>query len=328
MPTDDSFSLAECLSADGQQVIDAILADRPLASSSSSLNTQPLFCPETNWTTPHRWVCPFLEDPYWVCELCAEQTQNPGVLPTSLLTVARETEPPVAVASPVVAVPFRIQRATGSKRPKRSAKLGLPRSLARVRKMVEAPGTMLTATVSTDRKYLSKKKQQALQALQLYRGHTTHPPSQEVLRKLREAWPETNSHDAPAPILVSLLNRLGLRRYGPDLHSLLKALGHPVKDAIGADIESSLLVDLDRVLRAYLRYETRQADTHKRRQLDCSYLVYQLLKHRHIDVYEEQVQCRDREYHNVVYQTLAAELKLTFWPLAAVDIEQLAPILP
>ena len=262
--------------------------------------------------------------------MCAEQTQSPSITmpepqaPLIIQTNTNNNNNNNNTDSPTV--PFRIQRTTGIKPrrntglpPKRLPKLGLPRSLARIRRLIDSQKSHGAKEPTPDRKYLSKKKQQAVQALQLYRGEATTPPPAEVMRKLREAWLHAVAQPTPALTLLHLLKQLHLKRYYPDLNYLLKQLSQPISATIDSTIESTLLVDLDRVLRLYLKNETRQPESSKRRPLDCSYLVYQLLRHQHVTVYPEQVVCRDRDYHNSVYEGLATELELSYWPLEVND---------
>ncbi len=329
LTTAQSFSVEDCLAAVGQAVIDVILAGGSVATGVSSSSSPPTpsrsttHCPDTSWTTHHQWYCPYLEDPYWICALCGEQTQCPSVLlppaeerleavpeptpPITTPTTTASTHPPPPPPPPQP-TPFRIQKQrTSGIPPKRPPKLG--GSLARIKRLMDHP----QVGSGSDRKYLSKKKQQAIQVLQLFRGDSSHIDGSHILARVREAWCHRDTTLPPTVSMLAVLKQLNLTAHNPDLGYLLRRVNTD-QSPIDQLLEPALLLDLDRVLRAYLRYEGQST---KRRPLDCSYLVYQLLRHHGADVHCVQVTCRDLDYHNQVYPVLAGELKLGSWPIVA-----------
>jgi len=172
----------------------------------------------------------------------------------------------------------------------------------------------------SDRKYLSKKKNQARQVLQSFRGEPNEPIPQDTLQKVSDEWKKQTESDpspTPPPVrMVSVLKSLNLKRHISDLQYFLHQVAHVDRIVITPAVEALVLIDRDRVLVAYLNLNSnQQAKEPKRRPFDCSYLIYQLLRHHNVPVHSEQVVCRDREYHNTVYANIAQELGLTFYPL-------------
>lgn len=364
LATTDSFELEQLLRVDDQQVIDSILNRSSKNQQSTNTTTDGKWCPETQGTSLHRWMCPYLEDPYWICELCGEQTETP-VMTLSPTRLAPPIVPEWTVgASQSLTAPsngstaFRIQRNAGARTRKisvstarRAPKLGLPRSIVRsksarterinqlrksLEKKQEVPSSHTTSSSTkpapaparvkstdveyTDRKYLSKKKQQAMLVLQAYRGQC--PVSTDIAR-VRRAWHELGLveqlpaewNTRSATSMLQVIKELGLKRNASDLGYFMV---HVADYSVPNIDESALFVDFDRLLRAYLKTETQQLSSggsHKRRALDCSYLLYQLLKQQQFPVLPEQVVCRDRVYHDDVYSRLARELTLSFVPL-------------
>jgi hypothetical protein len=168
-----------------------------------------------------------------------------------------------------------------------------------------------------DRKYLSKKRSQAQDALKVFRGDADTAPPDDIVQRVRERW--TAEHDSSTATnseqMVAILQSLGYKRYLPNLSYFLLHLTQTPFTVVSSELEARVFTDFQRILHAYPTHETRDPKTNKRRPLDCSYLLYQILRHHRVSVLPEQVSCRDCAYHNSVYEKLAKDLHLGYWPI-------------
>ena len=351
-----------------------------------------LLCPGTSFLTPHAWECPFQEDPYWLCRLCGQQSEDPAGLGSSSATLseampglrskALSASAGVGQHPPATPSPFRI-RAAGAPRARlpaarrsprlvskhraalraeplslksssrqesihqsKSAKLELmarhrkaskeavlqrlkrsakplPRRAAVADKESdaadddqEAPRHASSDSCTTDRsnrKYISKKKQQFLALLRSHQGCPAAPPPADVVQQLRAALPATGGKRAD---VEAALLHLGLQRFAQDAPYLALQLVGQQPEPLG-DKEPLILQDLERLLGAYLKLPV--LDSSKRKPLDCAYLLHQLLRHHGLTTATaEPSGLRDRPaalYHDEVYATLSRSLGLSHFPL-------------